>query len=233
LKDDGRIAGIDVVILGYNEQASVEEAIADVHRALGPLGIGYHVVFVDDGSTDDTLRIACRIAARDPRVTVRSHVHNRGMGAATRTGFEASTLPYVTMLPADRQIRAEVLPALIEKAGPRAVVTSLYTNRPNDMLRTISSRTFRLLLRALLGPTPPLEGTYVAPRSLVEEADLSSDSFVVAFELLHRAVERGYEIRVARIPSHAREHGASKVFGPRRIARAVTEVARLRRRLGH
>jgi hypothetical protein len=107
------------------------------------------------------------------------------------------------------------------------VVTSLYTNRPNDRIRTLTSRTFRLILRASLGPFPPLEGTYVVPRDLLEDITLTSETFTVAFEILSHAARKGYDFNIAHIPSHAREQGASKVFNPRRIARVFTEVVRL------
>jgi glycosyltransferase involved in cell wall biosynthesis len=222
------IEALDIVIPALNEQDSIAEAIADVHDALA---IDHHVVVVDDGSSDSTLALASRLASRDPRLTVRSHLRNRGMGAAMRTGIRASSSPYVTMLPADRQIRATALIPLIELAGPRTVVTSTYLNRPNDAIRTLTSRSFRVLIRTLLGPTPPLEGTYIVPRDLLDEIDLESETFTLAFEILCRARDLGYAFRTVPIESHLRETGTSKVFNPRRIARVLAEVVKLSYRL--
>lgn len=221
------IEGLDVVVLAYNEAPSLELAVKDIHEALSPLSLEYRIIIVDDGSTDETIRIASRLAARDPLLVARSHVRNKGMGAALRTGISASTLPHVTMLPGDRQIRAHVLPSLIELAGPRTVVTSLYTNRPNDALRTLTSRTFRLFLHAALGPLPPLEGTYIVPRDLLDDLTLTSETFTIAFEIFHHAQAQGYAFQTAHIPSHARDHGTSRVFNPRRIAKVASEVLRL------
>jgi dolichol-phosphate mannosyltransferase len=221
------IRELDIVILAYNEQESVEQAVADVHDALGPTDIDYHITVVDDGSTDRTGIIANRLASRDPRLSVRCHAFNKGMGAACRTGFSAGTRSYVTMLPADRQIRANQLPRLVELAGPGVAVTSVYENRPNDALRTLVSRTFRLLLHVAMGPTPVLEGTYIVPRDLFESVELVSETFTVNFEILHHARRSGLEIRVATIRSHQRERGRSHVFTARRIARVANEVARL------
>ncbi|MBW2263713.1 MAG: glycosyltransferase family 2 protein [Deltaproteobacteria bacterium] len=227
------IPGIDVILLAYNEENSLEQAVRDVHEALAPLSLDYSIVIVDDGSTDSTLTIANRLSAHDPLIRVKGHIRNKGMGASTRTGFSAGTLPYATMLPADRQIRADVLPALIELAGPRTIVTSLYTNRPNDAIRTLVSRSFRLFLHLALGPTPELEGTYIVPRDLLDTIDLTSDTFTVAFEMFHRAKKRGYAFETAHIESHAREEGTSKVFNPRRIAQVFKEVVKLRWTLRH
>lgn len=218
---------LDVIILAFNEQESIEQAIEDVHEALIPTGVDHHITVVDDGSTDDTGIIANRIASRDPRTTVRCHATNRGMGAAVRTGFAASTRDYVTMLPADRQIRADQLPRLMELAGPNVAVTSVYENRPNDLVRTAVSRTFRGFLRVALGPTPELEGTYIVPRDLLDLFTLTSETFTVNFELLHQARRHGYEIRVARIQGNLREQGTSKIFNPRRIVRVASEVGKL------
>jgi glycosyltransferase involved in cell wall biosynthesis len=225
------LPSLDVILLAYNEQDSIEQAIADVCDVMGPTGIDFKVIVVDDGSTDQTGVIANRVSMLDDRVVVRCHATNRGMGSAVRTGFAAGRSEYATMLPADRQIRADQLSTLLELAGPRVVVTSLYANRPNDALRTFASRAFRAVVRLSLGPTPVLEGTYVVPRTLLDEVTLVSDTFTVNFELLARARKLGYEVRVATIESHLREQGSSKVFNPGRIVRVVGEVARLGLRL--
>lgn len=58
-------------------------------------------VVVDDGSTDDTLRIAQEFADKDDRFRVVSHAEPRGPSAARNTGIAASSAPYVTFLDAD------------------------------------------------------------------------------------------------------------------------------------
>ena len=70
-------ASIFVVIPAYNEGGAIGEVVREV-RALYP-----HVVVVDDGSTDDTFRVAARHAP-----FVLRHVINRGQGAALQTGLE-------------------------------------------------------------------------------------------------------------------------------------------------
>ena len=59
------------------------------------------IVFVDDGSCDGTAEVLARLAMADARVQVVRHAHNRGVGAAMRTGFEASRGDVVVVYDAD------------------------------------------------------------------------------------------------------------------------------------
>ncbi len=84
-------------------------------------------VVVDDGSSDDTARIAQRVADVDTRVSLISHVESRGPSAARNTGITNSSAPFVTFLDADDflypesiQLRVEAL----ENADPEVVAAS-------------------------------------------------------------------------------------------------------------
>ena len=66
-----------VVIAAHNEARVIADVVADLRSA------GYHVLIVDDGSTDDTAEVAARAGA-----TVVKHPFNLGQGAALQTGLE-------------------------------------------------------------------------------------------------------------------------------------------------
>ncbi|OIP60329.1 MAG: glycosyltransferase family 2 protein [Candidatus Moranbacteria bacterium CG_4_10_14_3_um_filter_45_9] len=72
-----------IVIPAYNEGTIIQSVIAEIRDA------GYeNIIVVDDGSTDDTYEKAKSISS----ITVLQHKINRGKGAATKTGIEASKL---------------------------------------------------------------------------------------------------------------------------------------------
>jgi glycosyltransferase involved in cell wall biosynthesis len=83
-----------VIMPVYNEQATVERAVARILTA--PIDMDIRILAVDDASTDGSFDLLTRMAAADPRITVLHHTTNRGKGAAVRTA--------IASLPADADI---------------------------------------------------------------------------------------------------------------------------------
>ncbi len=75
----------------------------------------FEVIVVDDGSPDDTRRIAREYAARDPRVRVVWHERNRGISEAFNTGFAAAAGEYFTRLAHDDLFRADALERMVAR----------------------------------------------------------------------------------------------------------------------
>src|SRR3954451_19454151 len=86
---------LSVVVPCFNEEATVARSIS---RLLAQPFVA-EVVVVDDCSTDATWSIVSQLD--DERLTVLRHDRNRGKGAALRTGFAATTGPYVGVHDAD------------------------------------------------------------------------------------------------------------------------------------
>lgn len=101
---------IAVLIPALNEGASLGDVLGRIPKKAG--GLACETIVIDDGSTDDTARVA-----RSSGAKVVSHAMNRGGGAALATGYElarANRLPYVVTIDADGQYRPEEIPAVLE-----------------------------------------------------------------------------------------------------------------------
>ncbi|WP_409201074.1 glycosyltransferase family 2 protein [Methanobrevibacter sp. DSM 116169] len=76
---------IYVIIPAYNEESRVGKVLKEVSK------LGYKIIVVNDGSSDNTLNILKEVQKEFPHnIFVLSHVINRGAGAATRTGLDAA-----------------------------------------------------------------------------------------------------------------------------------------------
>src|SRR4051812_30250857 len=89
---------VTILIPAYNEAAAIGDVIAAVQRVRRSLGRSSELLVIDDGSQDDTGRIAVAAGAR-----VLAHPYNRGKGAALKTGIEAATGETVVVVDADGQ----------------------------------------------------------------------------------------------------------------------------------
>lgn len=110
---------LSVVIPAKNEAGSIAEQFAELDRVLAPLA-PFEVIYVVDGSTDDTLAVLER--ERRPWLRVIRHAESCGKSAALLTGIRAARAPIVSTLDGDGQNDPSyVLPLVeaLERGGPQ------------------------------------------------------------------------------------------------------------------
>ncbi len=223
--------GLTMVLLALNEEASIAAAVRDCRRMARLWLADYEILVIDDGSTDGTSAAAEAASQGDVRVI--HHARNLGMGAGMRDGYGAARCPYITHLPADRQVRPQSLVAFLPRLNPETTVISSYTIPHSGESRRWLSLAFRLILRGVGGLHVDYAGSYIFHRHWLERVPLDSvrsETFVFSFELLERLRRAGS--RFARVPMRpfAREVGQSREVALRRMARVFAEVARHRKR---
>jgi glycosyltransferase involved in cell wall biosynthesis len=81
---------ISVVVPAYNEESRLEPTLREVIRYLSERDEGFEVLVVDDGSSDETIAVARRVAREHPQIEVIALERNRGKGAAVRAGMLAA-----------------------------------------------------------------------------------------------------------------------------------------------
>ncbi|HYF22379.1 MAG TPA: glycosyltransferase family 2 protein [Caulobacteraceae bacterium] len=132
-----------VVIAVLNEAENVEAVCAEVLDKLAPVA-PFEVVFVDDGSTDDTPRILQSIAERDPRVRLVRHDRRCGKSQAVRTGVVAARASWVATLDGDGQNDPADLPDMLNAAwsapGAPPLVAGIRVRRDDPVSRLVATR---------------------------------------------------------------------------------------------
>ncbi len=103
---------ISIVVPCYNESKTLETIIARVLVA-DVSGLEREIIIVDDGSRDDSVRIAKDLAERHPNIRVFEHKTNQGKGAALRTGFQAATGEIILVQDADLEYSPNDYPRLL------------------------------------------------------------------------------------------------------------------------
>ncbi len=181
------------------------------------------VVFVDDGSTDETW-LALNNAFGEGRVpegvTVRFERHpvNRGLGAAVRTGLAASRGEVVVTTDADGTYQFVTIPALLACLAPDVDIVTASPYHPKggvanvEPYRLVLSQGSSLIYRVLVGWGVH---TYTAlfrayRRRVIDDITFESNGFLGGTELMVKAMLRGY--RVTEFPTvlYSRAFGASK-----------------------
>ncbi len=131
---------ISVVIPVYNEEENLPILAAEVQGALQAIGRPYEVIFVDDGSTDDSPEVLRRLAGEDPGVRVIRQRRNSGQSAALAAGFRFARGGIVVTLDADLQNDPADISRLLERLDAYDVVCGVRANRQDTWVRKVSSR---------------------------------------------------------------------------------------------
>ena len=142
---------LSVVIPAKNEAGSVAPLMAELDEVLAPLA-PFEVVYVVDGSTDDTLAQLAR--ATRPWLRVIRHAESCGKSAAVLTGVRAARAPIVSTLDGDGQNDPRYVLDLVgalEAAGPAvALAAGQRTRRGDGPFKKLQSRVANRVRSGLL-----------------------------------------------------------------------------------
>ncbi len=212
------VPDISVVIPVYNEAVSLENLHRRLSAALEGGRHSYEVWFIDDGSTDESLRLLQEIAARDGRVGVIELTRNFGQHAAVLAGFAACRADIVVTLDADLQNPPEEIPNLVTKLEEGyEVVAGWRENRHDPLLRRAGSAAINQLTSYTVGVKMHDYGCMLrAYRRSVVQQIIDCDersSFIPA--LANSLARKTAEIPVAHFDRFA---GTSK-YGPLKLLR--------------
>jgi glycosyltransferase involved in cell wall biosynthesis len=106
---------LSVVIPIKNEAPNLVDLHHEITASLEPWGRPYEVIIVDDGSTDDSFEVLCRIQATDARWRVIRFRRNFGQTAAFSAGFAYARGRYIATSDGDLQNDPKDIPAMVRK----------------------------------------------------------------------------------------------------------------------
>lgn len=152
---------LSVVVPVHNEQGNVLPLLAEVTAALEGISGGYEVVFVDDGSTDDTAAVL-RNTARHGLVVLR-HRANCGQSAALLSGVRMARGAWISTLDGDGQNDPADIPRLwrilAEVGDPNLkMIVGHRVTRKDTWSKRVSSRIANGVRGLLLGDRTPDTG---------------------------------------------------------------------------
>lgn len=120
---------IDIVVPCYNEGENVFALFSAIERVFSQSEISqkyqYTLIFVNDGSTDDTLENLKKLSEQTPKVVFLSFSRNFGHQLAVKAGLDYAMADAVISMDADLQHPAEIIPELLQKweQGNQVVAT--------------------------------------------------------------------------------------------------------------
>lgn len=138
---------VDIVVPCYNEAEGLELFYVKTMESVEKLqtrGYQFRFIFVNDGSSDDTLQVMIKLAGQYPRISYLSFSRNFGKEAAMYAGLQASTGDYVIIMDADLQHPPELIPQMAAslEAGHDCCAAMRTNRRGESPVRSFFSRAF-------------------------------------------------------------------------------------------
>ncbi|GAB4524255.1 MAG: glycosyltransferase family 2 protein [Anaerolineales bacterium] len=139
---------LSIVIPVYNEAPNLEPLHAELTATLESLGQPYEILFVDDGSSDESFPVLKGLSAADAHVRVIRFRRNFGQTAAFAAGFDYAHGNIIITMDADGQNDPADIPALLDKmqAGDFDVVAGWRVERKEGFARRFLSKAANRLI---------------------------------------------------------------------------------------
>lgn len=143
---------LSIIVPVRNEEGNVAPLIAEVTDAFERDHAGtYEIIYVDDGSTDETATILANLRASYPALRVLRHARSGGQSAAIRTGILAARGEIIATLDGDGQNNPAFLPAMVKRVeGQIGLVQGQRVGRKDTAFKRWQSRTANRIRGAIL-----------------------------------------------------------------------------------
>lgn len=143
---------ISIIVPCYNEEESIPLFYNEVKRISKESKLNLEIIFVNDGSRDDTLKVLKDLAKKDKIVKYISFSRNFGKEAAMWAGINHATGDYVTVMDSDLQDPPAMLPEMvriIEEEGYDIVGTRRVTRKGEPPIRSFFARKFYKIINKM------------------------------------------------------------------------------------
>ena len=110
-----RIYSVSAVIACYKDAQAIPVMAERLERMFTTLGIDYEIIFVNDGSPDDSEEVIRKLSLANPHIVGITHSRNFGSQAAFRSGMQIASRNAVVLMDGDLQDPPELIPEFVAK----------------------------------------------------------------------------------------------------------------------
>lgn len=139
---------LTIVIPVYNEEDNLLRVEQEFLKFFGIASLQSKVLFVNDGSKDRSQELIEEICSRNNDFTYISFVHNVGLSAAIKAGFDYTDTELVGYIDADLQTTPEDFNKLLSEMEDCALVTGVRADRKDSFVKNMSSKIANGIRRA-------------------------------------------------------------------------------------
>ena len=215
---------LSVIVPLYNEEESVTHLHKAIHDALDPTDINYEILFVDDGSKDQTVSVCTELCRQDPRLRLIQFRKNYGQTPAMAAGIDNAKGSLLVTMDGDLQNDPSDIPMMIDKLNEGYDIVVGWRHKRQDKLitRKIPSMVANRLIGKVTGV--PIKDNGCSLK--VYRAEVMKH--MPFYNEMHRFIPAllsvsGTRVAEVKVKHHARQFGESK-YGLSRIYKVLLDL---------
>lgn len=214
-----------------NEEHAVRATAETVFREAAGLPVNVEVLFIDDGSTDDTREVMEAICAEHPECHIMVNEQNLGLGRSVLKAYERiDGDSWATVLPGDNELIFGSIRNFLEiRQGYDIILGYLKNPVIRPLPRRLASDAFTMVSNVLYGFSfRYFNGMKLYRVRCFQGINVVSNGHAFNPELLAKAVLRDPHLRIGEAPfmTKGRQHGYTKAFTPGSMSEAVWDMLR-------
>ncbi|MGB9788951.1 MAG: glycosyltransferase family 2 protein [Dictyoglomus turgidum] len=214
---------ISFVIPVKDEEGTLRELYKGIVENTSPLNLSFEIIFIDDGSSDNSYKILKELHEEDKRVKLIRFRRNFGKASALSSGFQKAKGEIIITMDADLQDDPREIPRFIEKIREGYdLVSGWKKERKDPITKTLPSKIFNKLASLFTGVNiHDFNCGYKAyKREVIENLEIYGELYRYIPALAH---SKGFRITEIPVIHHERRYGKSK-YGWERIIKGFLDL---------
>ena len=202
-----------MVIAAYNEEKSVGTVIEETTQVMDSFGVPYEIIVVDDGSKDNTARVASTY-----KTTVISYPKNMGKGYAVRKGIQKAQGQIIVTIDADGSHRPKEIPDIVTPLfnGTDIVAGSRFMGSGSDFttrINRVGNFFFNATIASLTGRriTDSQTGFRAIKKEAFEKMNVTSNGYEIESEITVKGLKNGFRFEERPITCEKRLYSKSRL----------------------
>ena len=193
---------VSIILPCFNEHRVLEPSVQRIRDVLDSSQFPYELIYIDDGSVDDTPEIIKELVSQRPNERTFFHSRNEGRGKAVADGIRSAAGDVVGFIDVDLEIDALYIPALAleivhgaDIAVARRVYQFKWSSVPRQMLSRIYVRLLQFLLKVSLSDTEAGCKFFNRAAILPVLGEVRDGRWFWDTEIMVRSYYKGYRIK--------------------------------------
>ena len=207
------------IVPALNEEANIQATVNAILQTVRTWGQTFEILFIDDGSTDNTGPIMAELAARHPHIRVLHNERNLGLGGAYKRGVAAARGTYAMLVPGDDTWPSESLDQIFATVGQADIVIPYQANsQDRPLVRRLGSWGFTTIINILFGlHIKYYNGLVVHRTELLRQIAINTDGFAYQAEALIKVLRQGHSYVEVGTNVTQRQGGRSMALMPKNL----------------
>lgn len=219
------VQSLTISIPAYNDSKSLLNLVPEAEQLCVEMGIAVQILIVNDGSSDNTLKVAQEMAAKYQNITIISHEQNLGFGATLKEVFMTPKSEWVLFLPGDNQFSVSNLRKFVAEMDGADYILGYRKLRQDSTKRKIYSKVYNWFVSKLFGfPVKDVNSIVFYRSKIFEHIQLISNSAFVHAEFFLRTSKAGFVTKEVEVSHESRQFGVEAGAKPKVIIETSIEL---------